>query len=605
MVRRMLRSRLIFLFAVFFIGAGISHAQPEFTVDAPAVVASDEVFNAVYTATAEKDAFSGFVPPQFPDFEVLAGPMSSTMMSTNIFNGKRTTVRQRSYTYTLRPLKEGKFILPAASIMIDGRKYETPETVVEVVKASGKGTSSGRTDARASAGADLVLKMDVSKTEVAVGEPVMATIKLYCQNSAISGLEDVRFPSFNGFWSQETDTPQNISFKRENYGGKVYNSALLRKFMLFPQQSGEIVIDPAEIVCLIQVRDNSPATSFFDDFFDTYQTVRKRVASEAVTVRVKPLPGGAPASFTGGVGKFDMKVALSTDSLKAHEASSLTVTVSGDGNFNMLEAPDVTLPPEFESYDVKKTDGYKAGPDGFTGKKVFEYPFIPRSYGSFTLPGVEFSYYDVSAGRYRTLKAPQMKVEVAKGNAAGPTVVQPGINKQGVKTIGEDIRYIAVDGSGLKPAGRSIAESPFMYIVPVAIAVLSAAVAFVIERRRKLLGNAAAIRNRRARKAARFRLRNADAFLREGRPADFYRELHRAVYGYIADKLMLPVSDLSRDRITMELRSAGVGDRTAGDLLSLLDTCEQAIYSPENQWGDAKSAYTLAENVISHIENTI
>ena len=221
------------------------------------------------------------------------------------------------------------------------------------------------------------------------------------------------------------------------------------------------------------------------------------------------------------------------------------------------------------------------------------------------MPGVEFSYYDVSAGRYRTVKAPQMKVEVAKGNATGPTVVQPGINKQGVKTIGEDIRYIAVDGSGLKLAGRSIAESPFMYIVPVAIAVLSAAVAFVIERRRKLLGNAAVVRNRRARKAARFRLRNADAFLREGRPADFYRELHRAVYGYIADKLMLPVSDLSRDRITMELRSAGVGDRTAGDLLSLLDTCEQAIYSPENQWGDAKSAYTLAENVISQIENTI
>lgn len=590
--------------AVFaFISAFTASAQNSFTVDAPAVVAADEIFRIVFTASYAGGSVSDFAPPSFEGMEVLAGPVQSSSTSFQSFNGQSTTTYTKSYTYTVRVAGEGKLTLASASVKIGKETYRTEPKVIEVVKgevpAQGQSSSSKSTGA----GNDLKLRMSVSKTNVVVGEPVVVTLKLYVQSSAISGFEDVRFPVFDGFWSQEIDAPQNIQFVRENYNGQIYNTALLRRYMLLPQQTGDLTIEPSELVCLLQVRsESSGSRSIFDEFFDSYQTIRKRVTSEPVTVKVSALPSGAPASFTGGVGSFRLSAGFDADSVSAHEATSLKVVISGTGNINLVEAPKVQLPSDFETYDVRKTDNITTGASGASGTLTFEYPFIPRAPGEFEVAPVEFTYYDIEAGRYRTLSSGPLRLKVGEGTGRDATVVASGVNKRSVESLGEDIRFISTTPC-LRKEGRMMAGSPAMYIIA-ALTVLAAAVVWIllgrsIARRSDIAGT----RNRKAMKVARVRLKNASVFLRQGLYGAFYEELHKALYGYISDKLMLPVADLTRERIGEELRSRGKDEAVIQEILDILDACGYARYAPVTESGAMEKHYEQAVKVISQIES--
>lgn len=578
-------------------------AQNSFTVDAPAVVATDEIFRIVFTASYSKGNVSDFTPPSFEGMEVLAGPVQSSSSSFQSINGQSTTSRTQSYTYTVRVTQEGKLTLASASVRIGKETYSTEPKNIEAVK--GEVPSQGQTSSarNTKAGDDLKLRMSVDKSRVVVGEPVIVTLKLYVQSSAISGFEDVRFPVFDGFWSQEIDAPQNIQFVRENYNGQVYNAALLRRYMLLPQQTGDLTIDPSELVCLLQVRsESSGSRSIFDEFFDSYQTIRKRVTSEPVTVKVSALPSGAPASFTGGVGSFRLSAGFDADSVSAHEATSLKVVISGTGNINLVEAPKVQLPSDFETYDVRKTDNITTGASGASGTLTFEYPFIPRAPGEFEVAPVEFTYYDIEAGRYRTLSSGPLRLKVGEGTGRDATVVASGVNKRSVESLGEDIRFISTTPH-LRKAGRMMAGSPAMYIIA-ALIVLAAAVVWIllgrsIARRSDIAGT----RNRKAMKVARARLKNASAFLRQGLYGAFYEELHKALYGYISDKLMLPVADLTRERIGEELRSRGKDEAVIQEILDILDACGYARYAPVTESGAMEKHYEQAVKVISQIES--
>ena len=533
-------------------------AQNSFTVDAPAVVSTDEIFRVVFTATYEGGKVSDFTPPSFEGLEVLAGPIPSTSTSFQSINGQSSTTHAHSYTYTVRAVQEGKVTLGAASVKIGKETYKTEPRTIEAVKGEvpdqGSAASGGQ---RQSAGEDLMLRMSVSKTRAVVGEPVIVTLKLYVQSSAISGFEDVRFPTFDGFWSQEIDAPQNIQFVRENYNGQIYNSALLRRYMLLPQQTGALTIDPSELVCLLQVRaEQTGPRSIFDDFFSSYQTIRKRVTSEPVTINVSALPAGAPASFTGGVGSFRLSAGFDSDSVAAHEATSLKITISGTGNINLVDAPKVQLPADFEAYDVRKTENISTGESGSTGTLTFEYPFIPRAPGVFDIDPVEFTYYDIAAGRYRTLSSGPLRLKVGEGTRTDAAVIPSGVSKRSVESLGEDIRFISTVPR-LKKAGRMMVGSPAMLIIPVVIVLAAAAVWVLLSRSIARRSDVAGTRNRKAMKVARARLKNASAFLRQGLYSAFYEELHKALHGYISDKLMLPVADLTRERIGEELRSRG------------------------------------------------
>ena len=587
--------------ALALAGALSAVAQNSFTVSVPEVVSTDEIFQVMFTATYGSGKVSDFAPPAFDGFEVLAGPVSSTSTSIQSINGKTSTTRTQSYTYTVRLTQEGKVTVGPASVKIGKETYTTESRTVEAVKGQVPSGSGGNA---AAVGEDLMLRLSVSKSRAVVGEPIIVTMKLYVQSSAISGFEDVRFPTFDGFWSQEIDAPQNIQFSRENYGGQVYNAALLRRYMLLPQQTGRLSIDPAELVCLLQVRaEPTGPRSIFDDFFDSYQTIRKRVSSDPVTIEVSALPAGAPASFAGGVGSFRLAAGFDADSVAAHEATSLKVVISGTGNINLVETPKVSLPSDFESYDVRKTENISTGASGASGTVTFEYPFIPRAPGVFDIAPVEFTYYDIEAGRYRTLSSGPLSLRVGEGTRTDAAVMPSGPGKRSVESLGEDIRFIAASPARLRRAGGLLVDSPAMYIVPLLIVLLTAGTWVMLSRSIARRSDIAGTRNRKALKVARARLKNASAFLKQNLYSAFYEELHKAIHGYISDKLMLPVADLTRDRIGEELRSRGKDEAVIKELFDVLDACEYARYAPASGSEAMEGHYQQAVKVISEIES--
>ncbi len=599
----------------------VSFAQ-SFTVSAPNVVEKDEIFKVVYTANAD---IEGFTTPTFTGLDLLAGPTSSRMTSTQIINGKRTDSYEVSYTLILRATATGVAKISAASAVINGKTYTTKGVDIEVVATNVSSSSSQTQQGVASGGysqsadaaasrssrgeissEDIFLRLSFSKSRVVKGEPIVATLKLYTK-VPVAGFEDIKFPVFNGFWSQELETPQNINFVRENYNNQIYNSAVLRKYMLLPQQTGEITIEPSEMVCLIQIRTSGGGRSIFDDFFDSYQTVKKRLSTKAVKIHVAALPAGAPASFGGGVGEFSMKVKLNRDSLKAHEAGALTVEISGNGNLNLIETPHVELPADFEKYDVKTSNNYANGANGMSGKKIFEFPFIPRSEGLFEIPSVEYSYYSISSGKYVTLKSQPLSLKVLPGDnilQSSGTVIQ-GMNKQSVVNLGSDIRYIATSSADLVKKGVFFIGSLWFFIAVALIVIGWFLADKILSVRRKLRGDVKRTRNKRANKVAKMRLKQAQVYLAENLGAPFYEELHKALLGYIGDKLSIPFSQLQRDVISEQLQQKGVDQAFVSDFMQLLDNCEMARYSQDGGAVAMAEQYNKAIETISNLENRL
>lgn len=604
------------LFFLLLLVGGSAVAQNTFVVDAPRVVGQDEIFRVVFSADGE---MTDFTNPSFTGLEVLAGPSPSRMMSTQIINGKRTESVEMSYTFVLRPTAPGVAKISAASASIGGKVYTTKEVSVEVVKGEAQQSGNQQQQGNVTGNApqqrqqsgevsaqDVFLRLTFSKNKVVKGEPIIATLKLYTR-VGIAGFEDIKFPVFDGFWSQEIETPQNINFVRENVDGQIYNAAVLRKYMLLPQQTGDLTIKPAEMICQVQVMSAPRGRSIFDDFFDSgYQIVKKRVNSGNATIKVSPLPAGAPGSFGQGVGNFTLKVASSRDSVKAHEASSIIVTVEGSGNLNLIEAPKVQLPADFEVYDVKTTNNYSYGVNGISGSKVFEYPFIPRSEGEFEIPSVEYSYFDVKSNRYVTLKSDTLMVKVTKGDSSVSTgsLVQ-GISKQAVASLGEDIRYILQGNPALMYKGKFFVGSISFFIV-LALVVLAGAVVYsLLKRRAKLKGDVIRTRNKKANKVARLRLKLAKSYMEQNLRSPFYEELHKALLGYISDKLAIQFADMQRDTIKETMEMKKVSDKNIEDFLQVLDNCEMARYSFAGEATEMSADYGKAMEVISNLEEEL
>lgn len=609
--------RKVFLGLLLMVGY-TAFAQNTFTVDAPRVVGQDEIFKVVYTANGE---MKDFVSPSVAGAEILAGPSQSRMQSTQIINGKRTQSLEISYTFILRPAGEESIKISPARAAIEGKEYATKEIVIEVVKGaasqggqqqqSGEPTSGTPSGSRSSVGEvtsqDVFLQLSFSKTKVVKGEPVIAVLKLYTR-VPIAGFEDIKFPVFNGFWSQEIETPQNINFVRENVDNQIYNSAVLRKYVLLPQQTGDLEIKPAEMICQVQVRtSHTGGRSIFDDFFDQgYQVVKKRVNSGNATIKVQPLPAGAPATFGQGVGSFDLKVELSRDSVKAHEAGSVIVKVEGSGNLNLIESPKVELPADFELYDVKTSNNYSYGGSGISGSKTFEYPFIPRSEGIFEIPPVEYTYYDIKQNKYVTLKSNPVSIKVLKGDnqPGGGTLVQ-GISKQAVANLGEDIRYIQQGGPALVEKGKFFVSSVAYYVLLLVVVLAYSALYYLLQRRAKLRGDVVRTRNRKANKVARMRLKLAQNYLEQNLRSPFYEEMHKALCGYISDKLAIQFADMQRDTIKETMAAKGASDASIADFMSLLDDCEMARYSIGGEPGEMSVQYEKAIKVISNLEGEL
>ena len=599
--------KLLLILTVMFQALAMS---AQLRVEVPGVVSLDEQFNVTFVYEGENSP-SGFEWSPGDDFQLVWGPQQGRSTSVQIINGKRTKSSQFTYTYILTPKNTGSFTIPAGTITVKGKTWSTSPVNVTVV-AEGASAQSGRQQSPGQSRQsstdisddNLFLSLTFSKRNVVVGEPVVATLKLY-QRVNIAGFEDARFPSFNGFWNQEIESPTNIEFHRESRDNKIYNAAVLRKYILIPQQSGTLTVDPAELVCLVNVRTvSSGSVSIFDEFFDEYRTVRKRISTPSYKINVSPLPAGAPASFKGGVGQFGISVELSKDSLRTHDAASLIVTIKGNGNVSLLEEPDVVFPPDFEVYDTKVSESVDKA-SGMSGSKTYEFPFIPRSAGDFAIAPVKYSYYDIKADRYVTIETPMIPFTVKKGNEpeSSGAAVMPGVTQRGVQNLNQDIRFISTRDHRLSPKGDFFTGSVLFWVLAVLIAVVGAASYFLLRTLAARRADVAGSKNRGATKMARKRLHRASEFLSQNLYSAFYDELHRALVGYVSDKLNMSVADYSKEKFSEALGGRGVPADTIDRFLSILDACEFARYSPD-QGNSAMSAhYQDAVDVISSIDS--
>ncbi|MDE6045775.1 MAG: BatD family protein, partial [Alistipes sp.] len=382
-------------------GAG----KVSFEASSPLLVAAGEAFRVEFALNANPDEDS-FVAPSFEGFDVLAGPAVSKGSSVRIVNGSMSRSVNYTITYVLLAQEAGNATVGPAEIAVDGTVYRTKPLPVEIVaEAAGgnaaQGNSSGggrQPDAESAAQGqiakdDLLLRAVVSRTSVFKGEPLRVTFKLY-ERVNVAGYQDVRFPSFNGFWAQELNT-DNARRQRETLDGKVYETLVAREFLLYPQQAGTLTIDPAELTVVAQVvvRNQRNIDPFFGGGHEVYNVPRK-VQSQRLNITVKPLPAGAPAGFNGAVGRFDMETTLPAEELAANSAATYTVRIAGTGNLTFVQAPKLTLPGSFEQYNVKTTESINTSAAGISGYRQFEYPFIARAEGSYAVDPVEFSYFD-------------------------------------------------------------------------------------------------------------------------------------------------------------------------------------------------------------------
>ena len=604
----------LFAILIALLGSVAVWAQSSIRVEVHNIVELSERFNLVFIVDGEREP-SDFQWNASDDFTVVWGPQKGTSRSVQMINGKTTRSSQTSYTYILQARKTGTFTIPAATAKVKGEELQSKPVTIQVVDdgnssgaaAQSSGNSQGSQTASAQTASanssDIFMRFTLSRNSVVVGEPVTATLKIY-QRTNLVGFENARFPSFNGFWSQEVESPSNVEFQREQVDGTMYNSAVLRRWVIIPQKAGDHTIEPAEIVCLVNVQQRRSTGSIFDDFFGSdYVTTRQRVTAKAGTLHVSALPAGAPASFGGGVGEFQVQARLSKDSLKTHDAASLILTVSGKGNIALLEAPKISFPPDFEVYDVKTS--VNTDKSGTSGSKTFEYPFIPRSPGNFEIGPVQYSYYDVKQRRYHTATAGVLPLSVARSASATAGAPDQGntlvVDRKGVKNLGEDIRFIRTKTSLGTEKGFFV-YSPLWWGIIVFLLAAGAGIWLGFRKIAARRADVTGTRNRRATRQALRRLAQAKEFLDKNLYTAFYEELHRSLIGFVGDKLAMDMADQNKENISASLIAGGVPEDVAQDFTGLLDACEFARYSPDAGHDAMNAHYEKAVSTITAID---
>lgn len=593
-----------------------------FEANSPLTVAVGEPFRVEFALNAIPDKGT-FKAPSFEGFEVIAGPVESTGHSVQIVNNSMTRVTNCTITFVLVPQAAGTATVGAAEVAVDGTVYRTKPLAIETVDegqapggaAAGGGGQAGQSGEASSEAAaqsrvakdDILLRAIVSRTTVFKGEPLRVTFKLY-ERVPVVGYNDVKFPSFNGFWAQELDT-QNARRERETFNGKVYETFVAKEYLLYPQQAGTLVIEPAELTAVAQVIIQSRRS--LDPFFGgghDFVNVPRKLQSPRINVTVKPLPSGAPASFSGAVGSFTMDATLPPERLAANSAATYTVKISGTGNLTFVQAPKLTLPASFEQYNVKTTESINTSAAGISGYRQFEYPFIARAEGTYDLEPVEFTYFDPGRMQYMTLHSRPLELEItpdAKGGGSDAYVVQGrGMSKEEVKMLGQDIRFIKLGNAQLRTAREPFLFSTVYWVLLFAILAFFTAVYVALRKQIRESQNAALVRGKRANKIAVQRFRAAKRYMEEQNRHAFYEEMLRALWGYMGDKFNIPVANLTKENVREELHKRGVSAEESQRFTSIITKCDEAQYSPAASTR-MNEVYAEGVDIISRIEAVI
>lgn len=595
----------------------LADEEVTFEANSPLTVSVGGAFRVEFALNAKPDNGT-FQAPSFEGFDVLAGPAESTGSSIQIINGSMTKSVSHTYTYVLLPQSAGTVTIGAAEVKVDGRTYRTQPLPIEVVdegqsgggqrsQAGGGNDSRNRNDVQNQIGKeDILLRAVVSRNSVFKNEPLHVAFKLYTRVPYVNIVPESA-PSFNGFWSQDLTDPNSVQVSRETYNGKVYETRVLYDYLLYPQQVGQLTIDPVEMTVVAQVVIQSRNA---DPFFGTGRevlNVPRKVQSQRTTVNVKALPSGAPASFSGAVGSFTMDTEFPSERLAANSGANITVKISGRGNLTFVQAPKLQLPASFELYNVKTTESINASSTGISGYRQFEYPFIARAEGSYEVDPVEFTYFDPQRMEYVTLKSKSLPLEIlpdANGGDDAVVMQGRGVSKEEVRLLGEDIRFIKLGSAQLRAVAVPFLFSTTYWVLLVAVLILFAW-AYVAQRHRiRESQNVALVRGKRANKVAVQRFRTAKRYMEEQNRHAFYEEMLRALWGYMSDKFNIPMANLTKENVREELHKRGVSAEDSQRFTDIISRCDEAQYSPveSTRMGEV---YSEGVNLISQIESVI
>lgn len=583
-----------------------------FVAEAADVVVSGDQVRLVFTVNSQD--IKDFRAPSIKGFDVLMGPSRSQQSSIQIINGKRTSNSSTAFTYILLAGSPGTYTIPAASVEVNGEKVFSNAISIKVLPQDqtsgnsgnngGGSASSSRSQAAGSriSANDLFITATASKTTVHEQEAILLTYKVY----TVVNLRQLygKMPDLKGFHTQEVELPQQKTFTLEHYKGRNYNTTVWSQYVLFPQQTGKLEIPSITFDGVIaqQTVSDDPFDAFFNG--GGYVEVKKRITTPKVVINVQPLPA-KPAGFSGAVGEFKLASSINATDVKTNDAVTIKLTLSGTGNMKLIGTPEVKFPQDFEIYDPKVTDDYKLTNSGLTGTKTFEYLAIPRHAGNFTIPAVEFTYFDLKSNSYKTLKTEAYNLKVAKGQGNADQVISDFTNKESVKMLGKDIRFIKLGNTSLRPKGDFFFGTVgyyLCYLIPLLLFVV-----FAVIYRQKALENAnvAKVKTKKANKVATRRMKLAGKLLAENKKNEFYDEVLKALWGYISDKLSIPVSQLSKDNIEAELTNYGVQEALIAEFIGVLNECEYARYAPGNENEAMDKVYSASVEVISKMENSI
>jgi len=598
---------------------------PTLTVSAKKQVVVGERFQVVFEANAESRSFQA---PSFEGFNVVGGPFTSSSSSIQMINGSVTRTTRNSYTYALQATREGTFRIGAASVTVSGDKVSSEPFEIQVLPDDGSYAASGggggvsnqgqpqkNTNDPQVSGKDLFLRCIPSKKSVCVGDQIVLVYKLYTK-VPVSSVSVSKMPSYAGFWTKDlSDNSGKLKQTSEYVNGIEYTTAEIQRVVIVPQRSGKLTIDPMSMECIAQIRTErsnrrsmDPFEAFFNDpfFNNNIANVQKVLSSQALSIDVKALPeNGKPTSFAGAVGNYKFSSSIDKSELSTNEAVTVTLTVSGSGNIELLQMPEPVFPPDFEVYDPKITTSTDGNSQGVTGTKKAEYLAIPRRAGSFSIPPVEFSYYNPSTDSYQTLHSEPYELTVRKGKDNGGEGGVYASNQEDIKYLGSDVRHIMNDGAQLKPIHTTFFASPTYFGILLGLLVIFILMLFVLKKRADLAKDTVANRNRKAEKVARGRLKSAYQYLKAKDQEKFYVEMSQALWGYIADKLGIERSKLSMETVSETMQGKNVTAELTQQFVDVLNYCEFARFAPGSAEEKMDDLYQRGIDVISKAEKVI
>ena len=603
----MKRIAIILLMIVVTTAAAVAQTL---TASAPSRVAVGEQFRLTYTVNTQN--VSEFRAGNIPDeFEVLIGPNRSMQSSYQMINGHTSQSSSITYTYIVAATKGGSFTIPAAHVIVDGKKIASNTLTIKVSGTANSGSSSRsnnyddgedvREVGSRISGSDLFIKVSANKKRVFEQEPILLTYKVY----TLVQLTQLRgdMPDLKSFYTQEVDLPQQKSFSIETVNGRPYRTCTWSQYVMFPQTTGKLQIPSItfEGIVVQQNRNVDPFEAFFNGG-SGYVEVKKKIVAPGIDIQVDPLPQ-RPAAFSGGVGRFNISGQMDKTETKANDPIKIRVIVSGTGNLKLIKQPVITLPADFDKYEPKVTEQTKLTAAGIEGSKIYDFLIVPRHQGKYDIPPVEFTYFDTNSKSYQTVKTEGFHLDVAKGS--GSSSVSDFSGQEDLQELNKDIRYIKTGDTEQHQLGDFFFGST-AYMVSIAALVLVFISLFVIFRQRAIdNANVTKMRGKKANKVATKRLKQASKLMMDNKPGEFYDEVLRALWGYVGDKLNIPVAQLSHDNISQKLAERGVHQSIIDKFLGALNECEFERYAPGDPKGNMNKVYDKAMLAIEKIEEAM